>query len=309
MSSLGRSLGQIVALAKLKFGKTDPLLVESLESNIDHWLREICSDFPYWFLQILPGFFFSNSFPWTTDPAEVNLYAGRWLDQGWLLTAADKDWYEVFVPYYLSPEEAPSSWTAAEISQIKFAKQFSFLGSCQADCEVVDANLFYSGGSFSPNTAANAGYPWRVMHQVINGKSYIRITPRPTEPLLFCFGFQLAYPPWMTQANGDRVNLLSYYYPRLLELLVRLEFAEYYSEIKMEQSLIEKIWGSTDRGINRADIPRAGIIGRMKNDTDRRIFQDITEDGFWRSAVEAVGRGGRFNHRPGAQFYYGPSGY
>lgn len=297
------TIGDIKNSIRLEFGKTSPRLDAVIQDEVTARLREICSDFPYWYLKIDPGFDLPAGFPYT-DPDDLpSPGAGNFLDQGWLLLEPTQEYYPLYLPTTGTPGE-PASWVQVEASRINYAKTYSIQGGLQNDLGVNGGNTYWSG----PSMSRDPGSPQGIMLQnAVDGKSYIRLHPTPSEPCLLALSFNLATPPWI--GSGDfAVNFITKYYPRMVKLVAGLCYADFFHDAKMYSKYSRELFGDTDDGKNTSNIPNGGLVGKMKRDTEFRDIQESDEMPYYASMSESLGRGGYNSHYPGAPFYLGPSG-
>lgn len=296
-----QTLGEIKTGIKLEFGKSSPRLDAVMDDRITDELREICSDFGYWFLRIDPGFKIPPLFPITTYPAYG---LTPWLDNGWFLTTAGVDYYPVAVASTGTPL-VPATWGYCEASKLNWVKRYDPSGSFQTDLKVVGSNLFWS----APDTGRQVGCPYAAMLQRgVDGKTYIRLHPTPNDTFLMQCSFQLGVPPWV--GSGDsRYNLMSTVYPKCIKYLAGIVTAEFFHDAKELAKYQRKLYGDTDYGNATTMVPNHGLVGKMKRDTELREIQDADELPYYQSMGEALGRGGSPGHSPGGLYYYGDPTY
>ncbi len=309
MSSPTRLLSYVTERVKAKFGKTSATLEGYIADLLRDRMREICSDFDYWFLKKHPGFYVPSQFPYADSATAVAaIVVGRFLDEGWFLTEADKEYYKLYTSDVADPGTVPGSrsWVATEASRINFASRYSLEGAFQSNLEVPGSEQYFATTVLSRESAS--GKPVRIWPHTVDGVTYLRLVPIPDDVYLMCVSFQLAYPPWFS-SGGSYTNLMLQYYPRVMHCLAGLEYAEFFHEVKMVQYYMRELFGDTDRGHIRSDIANAGLVGKMKFDTIKREQQDTEEIGFYQSSSDAVGRDGTYRRLPGDSHYFGPSGY
>lgn len=297
-----QTIGEIKTAMDLEYGKSSArLTVDYVIDKVTDHLREVCSDFPFWFLRVEPGFSVPSLFPITTLPP---FGMGTWLDNGWFMTAAGVDYYPLCFAGSGSPSN-PNLWGAAEASRLNHIKVYSLCGAMQSDLKVVGSNLFWG----SSDVGRNNGVPYQAhLQRGPDGNMYIRLHPTPCKAMLICLSYQLALPPWI--GTGDaRVNLMSTVYPRCLKALVGLVYSDFFHDAKAEAKYNKQLYGSTDYGNTSTMVPERGLIGKMKIDTEFREIQDADELGYYASLGEAYGRGGSPMPGPGAPFYYGDVPY
>lgn len=303
---MGRTLAQLLVQARSIFGKSDYDLESQITDLIKDELRSICSDYPYWFLAVEPGTLVPAAFSGYASSGDVgSKLAGRWLDQGWMITQPGVEYYQMYVAN-TPAVGTPSNFVACEVACLNHVKSFQHNGAFKMDYGVGNSNMYLSRGSLSGNPAPNMG--GMAYCYTINSTSYLRINPIPTDYEILSVSFQLALPPWYASGSSE-MSLMSEYYPDLLKYLMLLQYAEWFDEPGREGKFLERLYGSTDRGIVRSDIPKAGLVGKMKTDSERRYGQQIEEIPHFHSSMETVGRDGYFPHRAGASYYIGPPGY
>lgn len=303
---MARTLDFVIQKARKKFGTSDNTLESNIVDLVKDNLREICSDFPYWWLCIEPGTVVPAAFSGYASSGDVGTkLAGRWLDQGWMITEPGVEYYPIYVANTDSVT-APTDWVQCEAAQLLHVKRYSHTGAFQSDLDVVDSNNYFSRGAML--SSVERGNPTVAYCHTINEVSYLRLNPTPNDYHIMSVSFQLATPPFYT-SGADESCLALRYYPNLVQYLVMMEYAEWFHEVNMYQLYKQKLYGDTDRGVVRSDILNAGLIGKMKTDTDRRYMQQVDETGEWESSRDALGRGGYGHHRAGESYYYGPSGY
>lgn len=299
------TLGEIKSYIKSEFGKTHPTLETNLEDRLTARLRELCSDYDYWFLRVDPGFKAlvgidsSNAI----NPSTVTYGTGRWIDQGWMITTAGTEYYPLSIASTGTPA-APATWGDAEARKIHYVKKYSLYGGYEGDVEVVGPNQFFNtppqqGIYYAPNTALKA-----TIQMGLDRKQYLRVSPTPQDTYLLAVSYQLALPPWI--GSGDsRINWISHFYPRVLLCLAGLVYASFFHETTQMEYWKKELWGDTDNGRNRSDIANSGLVGRMRMDTEFRPGGEFEELGHYQSLTDAMGRDGYRPSRIGAPFYSG----
>lgn len=297
-----QTIGEIKTAMDLEFGKTSArLTVDYVIDKVTDHLREVCSDFPFWFLRVDPGFKVPALFPIETLPP---FGLDTWLDNGWFMTAPGVDYYPINFAAGGTPDE-PTLWGAAEASRLNSVKIYTLSGHFQTDLKVVGSNLFWG----NPDIGRDRGKPYQAtLQRGGDGRMYIRLHPVPSEVMLVCLSYQLATPPWVG-AGDSRTNLMSVVYPRCLKALVGLVYCDFFHDAKAEAKYTKQLYGSTDYGNTSTMVPERGLIGKMKIDTEFREIQDADELPYYASLSEAVGRGGGPLPGPGAPFYYGDVPY
>lgn len=298
-----QTIGEIKAAMDVEYGHTSArLTVDYIIDKITDHLREICSDFAFWFMRVDPGFYLPSLFPITTVPA---FGMASWLDNGWFMTAPGVNHYPLCYGGAGAINGQPTGWGDADVCRLNNVKVYSLQGNIQSDLKVVGSNLFWG----STDIGRNEGQPYQAMLQRgPDGKMYIRLHPTPSQVQLICVSYQLAVPPW-TGAGDNRINLMTTVYPRAVKALCGLVYSDFFHDAKAEAKYMKQLFGSTDYGSNNTQIPEKGIIGKMKIDTEFREIQDADEMPYYASLGEALGRGGGGGHQPGAPFYYGDIPY
>lgn len=279
------------------FGKTDRRLEEQLYLSVTDRLRELCVDFPYWFLTVEPGVIVPAALPYTSAPTTFP-GPSRFLDQGWFLTQPNVEYYPLFTAM---DSLQNTGWGPVEASQIHWISQFTLEGGFCSNLPISESEAHFSLGS--PRTQFT-GAIRSVMPHTINGITYLRFNPVPNDTYLMATSFQLAYPPWVS-LGGDWTNWMFQYYPRCIELLVKICYAEFYHEVEAKKDYMRDLYGDAG-GKVRSEVPFGGLIETMKNDTWKRNEQRTQELPLGKSSLDAVGRGGYARRGPGGPYYQNP---
>ena len=289
--------------AASRFGKTDRRLEGQLQLDVTNKLRRICVEFPYWFLRVEPGTAVPLAVPYSSAPTSFKM--GRFLDQGWFLTQAGVESYPLFATVMGDNIDGTNDyWAPVEAAQINYVYQFGLDGGMSNELVIADSYKYFSRGM--PNTGRRGSSTFTVFPQTFNGFTTLRLNPVPDDTYLMCTSFQLAYPPWIGVGAG-MTNWAMFYYPELIQLLVKLQYAEHYHEAQALQIYQRELYG--DGGArNRGDLPFPGLLADMKTDTYKRQEQQSQEMANYSSSREAVGRGGFYTRDPGDPYYMDPPG-
>lgn len=292
-----------ISSAKSRFGKTDRNLEAQLLIDVTNKLRRICVEFPYWFLKVEPGTEVPAAVPYNTAPTSFKM--GRFLDQGWFLTQAGVGEYPLFAR--ARPEgglDTSRTWAPVEASQVHYAIQYHLDGGFGAELTIGDSYRFFGRGMPMSSTAGSTSFT--VFPHTENGFTTLRFNPVPADTYLICTSFQLAYPPWFGQ-GPDFSNWVMLYYPELIQLLVKLQYAEHYHEKAALDDYRRELLGDAG-GRNRSDVPFPGLLADMKTDSWKRSEPQSQEMEHFRSSRESLGRGGYYSRSPGDPFYMDPPG-
>lgn len=272
--------------------------------DVTNKLRRICVEFPYWFLKVEPGTEVPQNIPYATAPTSFKM--GSFLDQGWFLTSPGVATYPLFATVMGDNIDGSNNyWTPVEAQQIHYVYQFNLDGGSSNELVVTDSYGYFNQGIPSANLGSSKNFV--VYPQTFNGFTSLRLNPVPDSTYLMCTSFQLAYPPWIGEGPG-MTNWMLFYYPEVIQLLVKLQYAEHYHELQALQAYQRELYGDGG-GRNRSDIPYPGLLADMKTDTYKRDEQQSQEVPWYRSSREAVGRGGQYSRSPGDAWYTGPTGY
>ena len=264
-------------------------------------MREICGEFPYWFMTVDPGVdvYADIPIPESTVPG--------WIDKGWFITEEGRAEYDLQVAVDMSTTE--SLIANCEASQIKFVKRFDLTGALLADLTATDPNAYLSWGNLqgANSTGVYKGAPLLYSLYTRDGNSHVRLNPIPDRKYLISISWDLAYPTWFQLDNGI-TNLMLMHYPRAVQCIVGMQYARWFKEAELFELYRKELYGDA-RGRVRSDIPDYGIIGLMKKDTNRRLGQDTQEIEWHASSRAATGRGGSYRRSPYDSYYIGPGNY
>ena len=293
-----RTLEYVANRAKARFGRTTTELEDQLILDLGQDLRGICAEFPYWFLSMEPSSVESFPGTLTDDDLERASIHGTWLDQGWFYTKPGRPEYEVWAPAMFLPGHGASNWAPVELAQTLYVKQFDLSGSFVQSLPVTNLDMQLSGANFS-----SRGQPRNVVSFTRGHRTYLRFDPCPDEAYLFAVGGQLALPPWFS-VGGSWTNLILAYYPRVMDTLAMMYYAEYFGEWEQRKAYRQILYGdSHGKFMTGTD---HGLIGMMKADTLKRNEEAQPELEWADSSRAMLGRGGKYKREPGAAYYADP---
>lgn len=309
---MARNFTYVYDQVKTRFPRTTAALETHLATNLfDNFVRDICSRYPYWFLEVPPGYEIPEDYP--EDEADLlsrTPVFGDWLDRGWLHVKPDQSRYVLAAPADFGPdfETDPAYWDYVQAREIDFVKEYNFSGSQARDLEVVQGSRHYTVTHFATETQPRVAI-WETGN--IGGKrvSWIRLNPVPTEHRIYCIQFTLKrpidYDPGIPTI-GDFTNRLLEEYPEVMVTAGLLEAAKWFNEPDAIVEYRGELYGLPDDGrLSKAGKQREGLIARMKADTRSYKKQDVYSVPQYLGARGAVGREGvsrnRFR-RPGIYF-------
>lgn len=96
-----RTLRYIIDKVKLRYGQSDPRLENQIVPELTDRMREICSKYPFWFLDVEPGTDVFASLPLPQDQSWVlptTTQPNGWVDRGWLVISAGVPTYGLQLP-------------------------------------------------------------------------------------------------------------------------------------------------------------------------------------------------------------------
>ena len=300
-----RTWAWVVSKVAQRFGKDDPRLRSMLFDDVTSKLREICAEFPYWFMTVEPGSQVVGGFPYIIAPT-APLTLG-WLDRGWFITTVGQERYPLMAQVDLS--EDMTLLAPCEAKEMNYVKRFSLSGAMEADLAIATSDKYYSWGCNQgvANTGMLSGAPYMVYPDTNHGATTLCLNPVPDSAYIMCCSWDLATPPWFTYRECV-TNLILQYYPGVIECLVGIAYAEFFKESDLLTYYDMKLFGE-EMGRVRSGIKKHGIIGTMRNDTNSRFSQETQELEWFQSARAAVGRGGAWARRPGDSYYISPNDY
>lgn len=287
---------------RLRFGQSDPRLENSLVPEVTDRMREMCSEYPYWFLRVNPGDTIQADFPFpSTEPS-------GWKDRGWFITVDGQTSYALEAAVDLGVDEALIA--PCEARELVSVKMYDLNGAFLGDLAVLTDNEFLSRGNQLGGSTSGVyrGYPTTAKLNTQPGQpSYIQLSPTPDRKFVLAVSWDLAYPPWFGY-QGSATNLIMMVYPRLVECLIGIQYAEFFKEWEAKKAYEAEIWGDAGGKFGSA-IPNSGIVGRMKKDTCERASQETGELEWHASSRGAIGRNGGYHRTPGDAYYVGPGNY
>lgn len=311
---MARNFTYVLDRVKQRFPRTDAELELILATDIfENFTRDICSRFPYWFLQYPPGYTLPADFP--TDEADLisrTPVFGEWLDRGWLRVEPDKDRYLLSAPADLGDnfDQDAAYWTNVDSQMVDFVKEFAYNGSMARDLEVVGDSRYFTVAEFNEELQPRIVF-WETGE--IDGErvSWLRFNPTPKRYHIYAVQFRLKQPvdydPGLAVPTGDFTNRMLEEYPEVLINAGMLMAAEYFNEEKAVLYYRSKLYGNPDDG--RRSVrgkQNEGLIARMKRDSHRRNNQEAFTIPQFLGARAALGRDGvtrnRFPRRPGLYF-------
>lgn len=208
----------------------------------------------------------------------------------------------------LPPPPDPTLNTPCEASRIQYCKRFDMNGSLLCDMEVVNSNMFFSYSNMQgTGTGLYTGPPNFLLPQSIPGQTILRLNPIPDRQYLLCISWSLATVPFFTYMNSV-TNLMLMYYPRAIECLIGMMYADFYKDTVGFQKYAYELYGDNDGAI-RAGQKSCGIIGSMQRDTEEKYRQQNEELAWTESSRSAVGRGGSYRRSPLDPYYSSPTPY
>lgn len=304
---MAKTFQEVLDRVKTRFPRTDSALETMLQTDIfENFTRNICSQYPYWFLRYEPGNNLPLNFP--TDDTDLQSRTpvfGDWLDRGWLRTSPGKNKYLIAAPANLGdPYETDSSyWSYVEVRSVEYVRQFNYNGSLVADLEVVRGSRYENQSNY-----ANQNQPRIVKWETgnLNGEqvSWLVFNPVPENYGIYAVEFMLRVP--LNYASGSSyTNRMLEAYPEVLINAGMLMAAEYFGEYQAIEYYRGVLWGIPDDGRIGKMKQREGLIAKMKRDSLATFEQETFSVPQYRGARGAVGRGGLPRRRvPGRGVYY-----
>lgn len=267
---------------KERFPRTDSVLEAMLADDIfKNHIRAICSKYPYWFLEVPPGYTFPTQFPITE--AALTAYSpvvGSWLDRGWLRVQPNISRYLIAAPadFGTDFDTDVAYWSYTEIQKVNFIQEFSLSGEPVMDLEAVGGNRYASRVSY-----AATGRPLQVCWETgvhTDGKrvSWLRFNPTPKSYGIYQVKFTLKAPIQYEVSSGVYTNRMLEEYPEVVIAAGMIEAAKYYNEEKAIMYYNTELYGSPNDGRKGFRGKQTeGKIAEMKRDSRRAETQDVQE--------------------------------
>lgn len=293
---------------KIRFPRTDSVLENMLQTDIfDNFVRNICSQYPYWFLKYSPGDKLPLNFP--TDDTDLQSRTpifGDWLDRGWLRTSPGKNKYVIAAPADLGdPFETDAAyWSNVEVRTVDYVRQYNYNGSLVQDLEIVSSSRYENASNYATQQQPRV-VKWES--GIVNGEtvSWLVFNPVPQKYGIYAVQFHLRVPIDYVSGTSYTNRMLNEY-PEVFINAGMLAAAEYFNEQRAIEYYRGILWGIPDDGRIGKQKQREGLIAKMKRDTiaaDRQGTYSVPQ---YLGARAAVGRGGldrsRYPRRPG--IYY-----
>lgn len=297
-----------------RFPRTDSVLQAMITNDIfKNFIREICSQYPYWFLKVVPGHTFPASFPLANEAALTSYtkVTGAWLDRGWLHVQPGVARYVFSAPaeFGESFDDDASFWSDVQIQQLDYVKEFNLRGSFIRDLECKPGS-----GHFTQTDWSSRGQPaialWETgVDDSGNRISWLRFNPTPQNHAIYAVGFTLRVPINYdpdSPSTGNTTNRMLEEYPEVFIHAGMLQAAEYFNEARNIEYYSKKLWGIPNDGGKGKTKQAEGSMAKMKRDTERWHRQNNDSIPIFLGARGAVGRENAhpasFHRRPG--IYY-----
>lgn len=298
----------IVDRVTKRFPRIDSEVTTELTSDMYEWIKDLCSEFPFWFLHIDPGNTFPGNFPLSdiTDLDLLTHYKTDWLDRGWLHVKEGQEKYLLAAPAVQGRYDADASkWDSVCAQKIKYVKEYNQRGNFLFDLEVQ-----MSSRASSRTTWSSTSRPQRVLFETgqdSTGKavSWLRFNPVPDKDYIYQVAFVL------NQPISYGTPLTNRFMQEGTECCITygmLFCAEYFNEMKAIEYYRQKLYGNDMAPQYSAR--RWGYIEKLKRDTRRKTEQEAQTIPQFKGAGGAVGRvpGGQGNY-PYRGTYYGRDGF
>jgi hypothetical protein len=298
------TVASLIASAKkrLSFWNSDYENSVALADLLD-WMKDICANYPWWFLQVIPGTTsLVQQFPFD-DLTDLTAYSNAivtgiggsagWVDRGWLRVNAGQSRYPVWAPALpINHDTDASNWSQVGISRIQFVKQFDYNGVFMADLECAsDVDRI---GSFT--TYGNRGKPvtcWfeTVATETLGENSYINFTPIPDQTYLYQISFVMKQSP-MYDVGLSASNMFMNAYPEVCKYAIIIKACEYFEESEARKQYEEILWGNPPKGKTLSVQNACGLIANARRDSQNRYRQASQTMPQYLGARGALGRGG-----------------
>lgn len=304
------TITDIVTKVVTRFPRMDTVAEGQITTDIYSWLKEVCSEYPFWFLRIDPGNVLPSNFPFEdiSDIALETHYKTDWLDRGWLHAREGQEKYFLAAPAAVGQYDTDATkWYNCAAQKINYVKEFGPRGTQYSDLEVQ-----FSGGALARVNWNSHSRPTRVFFETGQdgtgaSVSWLRFNPIPEKDYLYAVSFTLDKP---LNYGSPITNRFFQEYPECAVYLGMMFAADYFNEAQAYAFYHTKVYGYAPGGVQATPhIPRrAGYIEKMKRDTQRKTEQQDQTVPVYKGAGWAVGRAGG-NVRSPRGTYYGKDGF
>lgn len=299
----------IVDRVTSRFPRVDTTVTAQVTSDIYEWIKDICSEFPFWFLRIDPGDTFPTArFPIAdiTDVAGYTHYKTNWLDRGWLHAVEGREKYPLSAPAAQGQYDTDAAkWSDVTVQKVQYVKEFDARGSMRMDLEVHMSSRSMSRAHYSQNSRPTKAYFESGLASDGSKVSWLRLNPIPDKDYIYAVSFILDRP---INYGSPVTNRFIQEEQELVINLGMMFAAEYMNELRAYEFYHRKLYGNPEAPTHSGR--RYGLIEKAKRKTRSKTEQEAQTIPQFKGAAGAVGR---VPGAPGYQAYrgsyYGKDGF
>lgn len=268
---MAKTLANVIASVRARLPKWDSGLETELNSHLEEVIRDICKQYPYWFLKVNPGAAFAASF-FPGDEASLAAATpvkGNWLGRGWLRVDEGTSRYLVYSPAVPGPDHDSdgTKWFATPVQRIDsvyVVEPEGTLTGTEIPCYNAANSFEATGGSkYSSGSSELRQVVWENVMESGETVTYLNIFPEPTKDFLLAFNYTVQYAADYTIGASSSNSLFLNYYETAVAAGM-LMAADYFSDAPLQEYWMNKLYGKKP----------VGLIAGMKKDTITMPFKD-----------------------------------
>jgi hypothetical protein len=292
--AISSTLSWLVDEIERKFGRGSvPDFKGGLFMDINREVDRLTRRWKFWFMNAEPGT--ALSFPISSLSA-LDLTRGRWADQGWLVTLADKYDNTYYMPTSntisvqataaTSDVTQPSRWVPGEISNLNFVHFYDANGVYRSEIQIIPETEWWRRANLK-----TSGLPvYATFKTELDGVSRLLVTPKPNDVYLFQVSARLATLPPLDRPESTHAMLM--YYPHVVLKIGLVEAASYFGDQARWMIYMSELHGADFLQRDNPNFTPGGMIGEMIADTRNRVDNRYLTAKVYKSSAAAFGRNG-----------------
>lgn len=276
---------------------------ETIKADLDGMIKDICSNYPFWFLQVTQDSIVPQNFPMSQAELEALTpidIAGRpdvdyWLGRGWLRTNPGQETYELFAPFEIpSFDNDGDGWKAAKCSKPMYAKPMNLQGYQSDDLTIPSADVYNYRASYS-----TPGAPGVALFESGRLGDSIRFSPTPDKSMIIAVSWVLAEPLkyYLDPDDVDEDNYthkMMQEYPEVVSYLIMQKAAEFFQDYTAADYYETQLYGAPIKKGSIMTGSVGGKVGNMKRDTISKSKQNTYDIPIYKGKRRQIGREGSF---------------
>ena len=268
---MAKTLANVISSVQARLPKWDSDLETELNSHLEEVIRDICKQYPYWFLKVNPGAAFATSFfPGDADSlAALTPVKGNWVGRGWLRVDEGTTRYKLWSPAVPGPDHDAdgTKWFDTPVQRIDAVFKVEpggTLTGTEIPCYNASNSFDATGGAkYSTGASDIRQVVWENVMESGETVTYINIFPEPTKDDLLAFNYTLQYAPDFVVSSSTSNSLFLNYYETAVAAGM-LMAADFFSDAPLQEYWMNRLYGKKP----------IGLIAGMKKDTATMPFKD-----------------------------------